>query len=609
MSHVRVSPFAFLGALSLLVAACGDGSGGPPPDPAQLAAVVAAPSSVQGGVSAIGTVTLTAAAPSGGASVALSSSLSAATVPASVTVAAGATTATFAVTTIEVAVSASATITASYGGAVRTATLALTPPPPPPVTLASLTVDPATVQGGATATGIAMLTGPAPAGGVQVTLTSSQAAAVVPAAVAVAAGATTGTFTVTTTAVGISTPVTLTASQGGVDRTATLTLTPEVPPPSPVRLASLTVEPDAVVSGQPATGTATLTAPAPAGGLAVALSTSLSSVTVPSQVTVAEGAITSTFPISTAQLSSTATVIVTAVGGGVTRIAALTVAADPCALRTPGAQWLAFSSKRTGIYQVWAMRDDGSCLRQVTQATSDALFASWSPAGTIAFMSAQGGTMQVHVRDFATGAEYRVDVGALTATSPAFSPDGQSLAFEGYEPGVTAVSDVYVMPAAGGTPVKRTTGQKYSAGPAWSPDGGTIYFVSNRLVGGVNVGYNAWKVPADGGSETMIPGTQGLLGRPAATPDGLGLAYTLSASGAAFSQVVIQALSSGAIRMVTAQRDAEAAFDRTGDRMVVTSQRGTGADLFLLDTATGAVVRQLTDDPSIDGLAAYGPFP
>jgi TolB protein len=245
----------------------------------------------------------------------------------------------------------------------------------------------------------------------------------------------------------------------------------------------------------------------------------------------------------------------------------------------------------------------------VTQASSDALFASWSPAGTIAFMSGQSGSMQVYVRDFTTGAEQRIDVGALTATSPAFSPDGQSIAFEGYEPGVTGVADVYRIPAAGGTPVKLTTGQKYSAGPAWSPDGGTLYFVSNRFVGGVNVGYNVWKVPAAGGAETMIAGTQGILGRPAATPDGLGLAYTLSASGAAFSQVVVQTLGTGAIRTITSQKDAEPAFNRSGDRVIVTSQRGTGADLLLVDTVTGAVVRQLTTDPSIDGLAAYGPFP
>ncbi len=485
------------------------------------------------------------------------------------------------------------------------------PVPPPPVqpALASLTVDPPVVRGGDGATGTAMLDGPAPAGGVGVSLTSSSALARVPSTVTVAAGATTATFPVTTSAVDGSTPVTLTASQGGIARTATLTVTPDVPPPSPVRLAALTVVPDAVVSGQPSTGTATLTGPAPAGGLTVALSTSLPSVTVPAQLTVPEGSTSAAFPIATEQRATTAAVVVTAVGGGVTRIAALTVAADPCFLRTSGAQWLAFSSRRTGTYQVWIVRDDRTCLRQVTHATSDALFATWSPAGTIAFMSAQGGRLQVYLHDVDTGDERLLDVGALTATAPVFSPDGRLVAFEGYEPGVSAVSDVYVVPVEGGTPVRVTTGQKYSAGPAWSPDGTTLYFVSNRLVDGVNAGYNAWSVPAAGGVETMIPGTRGILGRPAVTPDGAGLAFTLSAPGAAFTQVVVETLSTGAIRTVTAEKDGEPAFGRSPDRVVVTSQRDGGADLYLLDLASGAVVRRLTDAPGVDGLAAYGPFP
>ena len=277
---------------------------------------------------------------------------------------------------------------------------------------------------------------------------------------------------------------------------------------------------------------------------------------------------------------------------------------DPCALRTPGAQWLAFSSKRTGAYDIYAMRADGTCLTQVTNDAADDLFVTWSPAGTIAYMSSRSGRMQVYVHDFASGIERLLDVGDLTATSPAFSPDGQLVAFEGYEPGVTAISDVYVVPAAGGTPVKRTTGQKYSAGPAWSPDGATLYFVSNRVSG-----YNVWTVPAAGGTETMIPGTAGILGRPVATPDGAGIAYTLSAPGAAFSKVVIQALSTGIVRTVTTQADGEPTLDRTGTRMVVTSFRGGNADLWLLDAATGAEVRQLTTDPGIDGAAAFGPFP
>ena len=85
------------------------------------------PTSVTGGTSATGTVTLSGAAPSGGVSVSLSSNNAAATVPGSVTVAAGSSTATFAVTTQSVTSSTSAIVTASYGSGSQTATLTINP--------------------------------------------------------------------------------------------------------------------------------------------------------------------------------------------------------------------------------------------------------------------------------------------------------------------------------------------------------------------------------------------------------------------------------------------------------------------------------------------------
>jgi Tol biopolymer transport system component len=278
--------------------------------------------------------------------------------------------------------------------------------------------------------------------------------------------------------------------------------------------------------------------------------------------------------------------------------------ASPCALPAAGAQWLAFSSSRHGSHDLFAMRDDGSCLTPVTSAEGDELFAAWSPAGTIAYASARSGRLQLYLHDVATGAERLLDVGELSATSPAFSPDGRSVAFEGAEPGAAGVSDLYVVPAAGGTPLQLTSGQGHSAGPAWSPDGSTLYFVSNR-----DGGYNAWTIPAAGGTESLIPGTAGILGRPAATPDGTGLAYTLAVPGAAFSRVVLQTLSTGALRTVSEQADREPAFDRTGARLVVTSSRAGTAGLWLLDLATGDAIRQLTAGPGVDGLAAYAPVP
>jgi len=95
----------------------------PAPPPA-LASLTLNPSSVVGGQSSIGTVTLTQLAPAGGVVVALSSGRpSIASVPPSVTVPAGASSATFTVNTVPVSGSRSAVISATYKGAKKKATL------------------------------------------------------------------------------------------------------------------------------------------------------------------------------------------------------------------------------------------------------------------------------------------------------------------------------------------------------------------------------------------------------------------------------------------------------------------------------------------------------
>jgi hypothetical protein len=85
------------------------------------------PTTVKGGVSATGTVTLGAPAPTGGFSVALWTNGNPAFVPSSITIAAGATTGTFSVTTLSVSSTLQGTITAFYNGASKTTTISVTP--------------------------------------------------------------------------------------------------------------------------------------------------------------------------------------------------------------------------------------------------------------------------------------------------------------------------------------------------------------------------------------------------------------------------------------------------------------------------------------------------
>jgi hypothetical protein len=123
--------------------------GTPDPPAASLQSLTLNPSTVVGGSTSQGAITLSAGAPATGAAVSLSSTNAAvAGVPGSVVVNPGATTATFTVSTASVSASTPVTIGATYGGTTRTAGLTVTAsaPPPPPQT-ATLTVV-ATGRGG-----------------------------------------------------------------------------------------------------------------------------------------------------------------------------------------------------------------------------------------------------------------------------------------------------------------------------------------------------------------------------------------------------------------------------------------------------------------------------
>ena len=177
------------------------------------------PSTVAGGGSSAGSVTLDRLAPAGGAIVALASSNAAlASVPASVTIAAGATSASFTVTTTVPAANSSAIISGTLNAVVRTATLNVTAP-----SLSSVSLAPASVFAGGPSTGTVTLTAAAPAGGALIALSSNTPAlASVPASVSIAAGATSATFAVTTTPSALGASVIITGTYNAIARTATL---------------------------------------------------------------------------------------------------------------------------------------------------------------------------------------------------------------------------------------------------------------------------------------------------------------------------------------------------------------------------------------------------
>jgi hypothetical protein len=301
------------------------------------------PSTVEGGRTAQGQVTLTAAAPPGGMVISLSSSNTAvATVPASVTVPQGSAAATFTVTTRTVSAPATVNINATHGGNTRTATLNVTPAAAPPA--APTLVSPANgarvplnqsvtfswnAVGGAATYEIQIDDSDrfsSPLVGGQAGLTETQYAQTFTSERRLwwrvrgrTAGGTNGDWS------GVRT--------FEVRRGATQ----PPPPPGPASLSTLTLSPSSVTGGNSSQGTVTLTAAAPSGGAVVALSSSnTGAATVPASVTVPAGATSAGFTVTTRTVTASTVVTVSASYNGVTRTASLTV--NPAAAPPPPPQ-------------------------------------------------------------------------------------------------------------------------------------------------------------------------------------------------------------------------------------------------------------------------------
>ena len=75
-----------------------------------------------------------------------------------------------------------------------------------------------------------------------------------------------------------------------------------------------------------------------------------------------------------------------------------------------------------------------------------------------------------------------LELDSISIETPSLSPDGRWIVFAGSKPG-TNTRWLWIIPAAGGTPVTLTSGDYTDAAPAWSPGSDRIVFKSSRVGG------------------------------------------------------------------------------------------------------------------------------
>jgi Tol biopolymer transport system component/DNA-binding winged helix-turn-helix (wHTH) protein len=120
---------------------------------------------------------------------------------------------------------------------------------------------------------------------------------------------------------------------------------------------------------------------------------------------------------------------------------------------SPDGSSVVFESTRSGSYEIWMCRSDGTNLVQLTHLNN------------------------------------------VTGT-PRLSPDGRQIVFDSRAPGN---ADIFVMDSQGGPPRQLTNETSADVIPSWSRDGQWIYFASAR-----NGPWEVWKMPSKGGPAVQV---------------------------------------------------------------------------------------------------------
>ncbi len=280
-----------------------------------IAGLVCGPATLTTPASAVCTVTLTAPAPLGGLTVAVSTDDGSLTVPVSVPVAAGSNSASFNAAASTVFANQTVHVTVKVNGTSGTAALTLTALP----VASAISCNPGTVTGGSPSVCTVSLSVPARSGGNVVTLSGGTVNAVIPVSITVPSGATSNSFIVNTTVVGSNQKLTFSAAAGGATVHTNLSIL------SVTTLSSLTCTPGRLTPPGQVTCSIGLTGPAPSGGLSIAMGSSSSSVSVPTSVPISAGATSGIFVTTAGLVAVDTSVVVTATVGGNSMTANLTL--------------------------------------------------------------------------------------------------------------------------------------------------------------------------------------------------------------------------------------------------------------------------------------------